>query len=273
MKNIIITFVLMLLLPLYVEARMNPYIAGSNYGAAAPPATYCAACPDTTNGGDQICEIPDGSADGLCGWTVMEATGATGEVDLAAACDNSPALGCASIAMDYCASVVKTNTTSGDALAYIATSDTTHYIQFYVKILAEGITGGDVGLFLIAASTEYASVGVGFQDLGAGYHFLFYYHQAAGWTEDPSSQVIELDHWYGIRIYLVDGGAGADAGQWWVDYTPNGTWTDEGAFSGKTLDRAIAQYQIGNKATSTTISFLITGLKIDNDTMPDSCAR
>lgn len=243
--------------------------------AGKKTATYCSSCPDAANGGDQICEIPDGSADGLCGWTVVEAGGETGDINLGGSCDNSPALGCAAISMDYCVSCVKVNTSSGDVLAYFATSETTHYVQFYVKILSEGLANSeDVGIFSFAASTSYASMGVGLQQDSSGdLRFVMYYHVGAGWVEDSSSNTVSTDTWYGIRLYLNDGAGATDAGQWWVDWSNNGTWTNEGAFSAVTLDRAIVQYQVGNKATTKAHNFILTGLKIDNDTMPDSCAR
>lgn len=242
------------------------------------PYTYCTACPDGTAGGDQVCEMPDGTADGLCGWTIVEAGGATGDINAADSCDNSPALGCNDILMTYCISAIKTNTTDGEFYAYKSIAGNPVYAQFYIKILDEGLADSETtNLISFASSGDVTTNSVKvnlYQDGSSNLTFGIEYHEAGGWTADVSTTAISLDTWYGIRVHINDS---SDSVQWWVDYNLDGTFTDEGTNSGLTLDRAIGYFVIGQAAGQgsgpRTQSWIITGIKVDDDSMPGDCAR
>jgi len=236
------------------------------------PDYYCDSCPDATGGADVDCEVPDGTVDGLCGWTVVETGGATGEINMADACDNSPALGCTDIPMTYCMSVVKTNTTETDLYAKIAVSGVRLYIQFYIKILAESLENTEsFRVFGLTTDGVTGSVDITLFQTGGLLYFQRGYHIAAGWQQDVGGTAVTLDTWYGIRLDVNDG---SDTVQWWVDYNSDGIYTDEGTASGLTLDRTpIVYIQLGDSGITYTHSFMITGLKVDDDTMPNECVR
>ena len=236
------------------------------------PDYYCDSCPDAIGGADVDCEVPDGTADGLCGWTIVETGGATGEIDFAATPDNDPALGCTDIPMTYTFSSTKTNTTATDLYGYKAVSGTTFYRQTYVKVTAEGLANSEVfTLFGFGRADQYGSVRISFyQDVSGNLKFIMEYHIAAGWQGDVGGTNISLDQWYGVRLYILD--STTDTIQWWVDYPNNGTWTDEVGVSGVTLDRALEVAMLGGSPDKTHI-FYLTGDKIDDDTMPTACTR
>ncbi len=147
-----------------------------------------------------------------------------------------------------------------------------------MKIIAEGLgNDDDFGLFSLTTSTiDTHSIAINlYKDVSGNRRFKLRYHIAAGWQTDTGATNLALDTWYGIRLYVNNpAGGGSDVVQWWVDYNLDGTYTEEGNFTALTLDRDIANIIVSPAiGTTKTLNVQITGLKIDNDTMPSECAR
>jgi hypothetical protein len=282
MRRLLLTLLVVLSVCSYLQA--DEVIFAKKKAAAA---NYCTACPDATGGADVLCEVPDGTADGLCGWTVVESGGATGDVNMAATPDNSPSLGCTDIPMTYVMSFTKTNTNAGSLYAYKGCSATANYIQFYVKFTAEGLANTEeFAVFALAQNASSPGIlyrsayWALYQDNSGNLKMFLTYHQAAGWSNgvDSISSTLSLDTWYGVRIKFLDpSGGGSDNIQWWMDYSNNGSWTEVTNNTGLTLDRPIenAFFGVGDPQSggSKTQTYYVTGLKIDDDTMPTACTR
>jgi hypothetical protein len=278
-------FLILLLIPClgnaqWQDTRMTiPTISGGD-GSVVP---YCVTCPYIAGGADVLCETPDGSADGLCGWAITETGGATGDVNFAASPDNSPALGCADIPMTYAATFTKTDTNEANMYAVATVSATANYVQFYIKINATGLAWGEsFSVFALSTATLGPSVWLlviqnseALDDL----RFFVYYHLLAGWVSLANcDSTINLDTWYGIRLKVLDPeGGGSDSVQWWIDYNNDGVFNDEQTVEGLTLDRPIENAVFGvvspQSGYNETHAYTITGIKIDDDTMPNGCAR
>ncbi len=257
-------------------------LRGLSAGVLGIPATsnfYCNSCPDATAGGDEICEVSDGTADGLCGWTIVETGGATGEVDFNATCDDSPALGCDDVPMTKCVAITKTNATAGaNHYAYKSIADgTAAYETVAIKILSESIGNGEgASLFKLGYDTDGSGsvLILLYQTEGGDLRFNMGYHVGGTWLFDLGNTNISSDTWYTLRVKALNpAGGGSDSVQWWVDYSNSGSFTDEGTTSGLTLDRAIQYATIGEADNAVPISYQIAFVKWDNDTMPAACIR
>jgi hypothetical protein len=245
-------------------------------GSSVTPATYyCNTCPDGSNGADVFCEdCHAGASTGVCEWTKDESGGATGTIVFDATPDNSPALGCTGIGMTYAIQALKTNATSGIAYAYKDFTATDLYIQFYIKIVAEGLADNDTWQIL-SLTGEGPIAFFRLIQLSGDLRFNLLWYDT-GWVQDNGGTNLALDTWYGVRIYYHNpAGTSGDTIRWWIDYPNNGTWTDEGdngATGGFTY--VATRLLIGSVGSTTkTISYYITGLKVDDDTMPTACGR
>ncbi len=252
------------------------------FGRCSPDA-YCTSCPDAAKGADQVCEQPDGTIDGLCGWAITETGGATGDVNFAASPDNNPALGCADIPMTYAITFTKTNTDDGSMYASLVTSPTANYVQFYLKINASGLGfGNSFSIFALSEADLDPSVWIFLIENSDGVSDLrlyILYHILAGWQiMGNSDATIPLDTWIGVRLKVLDpAGGGSDSVQWWIDYNNDGVFSDEQTVESLTLDRAIENAVFGvidpQSGHDKIHTYTITGVKIDDDTMPSGCAR
>jgi len=240
--------------------------------SATTPAVpdYCESCTDDADA-DILCETFESSQ--FCTWSILEDGGAAGDVTISTTKDDSPALGCGGNIGDNAISVVKTSEGWAAAWAYIDyTSITTAYMQFYIKILAEGFANGDscaiVGYYVSSSTPAFGLQLV--QDSDKLYFGLAY--RDGGWKSDLGSTAISLDTWYGVRMYFNDAEAGSSC-SWAVDYDLDGTYTDEGSSGTVNFDRVERYISIGCGYMSKTISFQVEGLKVDADAYPDDCAR
>jgi hypothetical protein len=177
--------------------------------------------------------------------------------------------------MSQAAYLLKTNTTTGDLYAYKGVSGASFYLQFYIKATAEGLADTESvwTVRLVSSTLSLSSVGIQIVQSGANLRFQMLHHIAAGWQTDIGGTNIALDTWYGVRLYVNDGAGATDTVQWWVDYSNDGSWTDEGSATSVELDRAIANAAIGPAGVTYTFAYYITGIKIDDDAMPAGCAR
>lgn len=276
MKNIL-SILFLLVFTLHSDARMSPHLIGGSTPAAAT--YYCNSCPDSTNGADVLCEDCHlGDSDGVCDWGISEDGGATGDINIAATPDNDPALGCTDIGMTYALQVEKTNTTSATLVAYkaIAPGDNT-YVQFYIKINNEGLGNSeDTNIIIVSTGADSISIKL-WQTFDGNLRFkLSCYIDATG--DNPASVSaynLATDTWYGLRLYIYNpASAGSDSVSWWIDRSNNGTWTEEGGAGSLSLDAATDNVYVGIGWSQTkTIKYQISGLKIDDDAMPSSCAR
>ncbi len=249
---------------------------------ASDPYSYCNSCPDPLGGADSACEdFRTGVASGRCGWTIVE--GGTGSVDLAAACDNSPALGCTNIEMNSCANIVKTGADTTDQYAYKlidASGLVDTYIQFYIKVISVTLPeiGDDWGLFFLTNAQSTAYIGIyksgGNPDV---FKWSMHFHQAGGWDVGGAklfTGTVTLDQWYGIRLHAHNGvAANEDYVEWWVDDGPDGTWHAQTSATGLELDGLAKVVMIGDSGIARPVNFYVTGIRVDDDAMPGDCVR
>lgn len=271
-----IALLLLLALPTQAFAFGPAIQAVLSTSSSAGVDSFCDSCPDAAAGADVFCEdCNTGAATGVCEWTKVEAGGDTGTISFAASPDNSPALGCTDIGMTYAVQVLKANTTAGATYAYKGFTEDALYIQFYIKIAAEGLADTDTAILMaINNGTDTSAWLMLYQQSGA-LRFTLLHYAGSGYTSDMGGTNVTADTWYGVRIYLNNpSGGGSDAIRWWVDYSNNGTWTEEGNYTSLTFNYTTTRFNIGHiENLSKTLSYFISGLKVDNDTMPTACTR
>lgn len=251
---------------------------------------YCQSCPDAPNRGDSICEVPDGTSDGMCGWTIVEAS--PGDVNMAYACDESEELGCKDINPSYCIRLLSTwvSGSAADLVAYKVFDADGYvgdiYIQYYIKVLAEPSTltnGTDIEVVGISQTAPdvtgdytgavYTSVAKQSDQYRLGLH----YHTSAGWQDNWSTGTITYNgsDWYGVRLHIHnDAVADADYLVWSIDFNNDGTYEESNTYSGSiTLDRLLKYSYVGQGDLSRVIDVQLTGLKFSKVAMPAACAR
>lgn len=228
---------------------------------------YCDACPDATGGADQLCEMPDGTSDGLCGWTIVETDA---DVDMASTIPGS--FSCTDHS-EYAVKFYKSGTSTSEAKIYKTASGSTFYVQgfFYLTTIPASEL---LYIFTLSDTSNLPSVRIRVTYEDPTYYVYWGYHEEAGWTESPVA--VSLNTWYAFRLYVVN--STSDTIQFWIDLNNDGDFEDTNehptADTGKTLDRATARYMVGTASdVSSSYTYYVTGIKVDDDTMPDVCAR
>ena len=260
------------------------FLTNTSWGA------YCNSCPE---GANQICESPDGTSDGMCGWTIID--GGNGDVSFTTSCDNTDALGCTDITMTNCISVIKTGTDNTDQFAYKLLSSgglTDVYIQFYVKMMTTPTlpsNGTDWGIIFLsetvndpqstpARSSPYFGI---YRNTSTDYRWAIFDIDWDGETWNggthalgSSSVSMNGSKWYGIRMHVHDGAtANQDYIEWWIDDGPDGTWHQQTSLGGKDFEKHIKYLVIGDNDIVRPFNAQITGLKVSTTSMPADCTR
>ena len=270
---------------------------------------YCADVTQTD--ADLMCEVPDGTSDGLSGWSKQ--TTSAGEVDFAYACDNSPALGCSDINTSYCARFRQTSAgTESDLYGYKLLSSGGYtgdlYIQGYLKVLITP-TESD-GVTPLAYNHDNEIIGVTGDSLPSSYAMNVFLGLTGGYTGSTSHRMsmsvfylattghggtgstvcidqyggthceiegqttMSVDTWVGFRLKITNSAtADADAVSFWVDWNNDGTFDLVGAATGLTLKNAIKSIYIGQNELSKLYSIQMTGIKVSTTGFPADCRR
>lgn len=284
MRKIFIAFIICLFaLPCFAEdcnpckekielAKMNGYILGAGSAAAL---TYCNSCPDAANGADKVCEdCSSGDEDGLCNWAVTDRDDAYCDINFNGVKDDSPALGCTDLTNSYALSLIQASDSTYNCFAVYTLSlgaTTDLYGQFYFKVISTDLADTETHtVLIISASGSYNNAfGINIHRYGADLYLDGW--SSYGPTVDQGSQAIATDTWYGVRFAGI-ASTNPDTFQWWVDYSNNGTWTDEGTTTGNfTQSRTYAH--TGEGAGNKLINFQLVGIKLNTAAMPTACLR
>lgn len=249
---------------LFILLALPAYAGFVPFPGNAMSSLYCGACPDTGKEGDTLCEVPDGTADGMCGWTATTSGEGSATAVLDYACDESETLSCKGISPSYCMRTTQTDCDSQDD-TYIwkqfASSDYEGhmYVQFYVKILTTPTKASGGTCVAMTNGLDIEIVGFTPGSMPSSYpgnvyisiykdtntagdwHLGLHYHACSdsgctssawyGPTSDSnlkSTAQVTTDgsDWLGVRLHVYNGsGNGVDYAEWWIDYSNDGTWT------------------------------------------------
>jgi hypothetical protein len=265
------------------------------FEVAATHNNYCGICPDAGMGANKLCEVSDGTRDGMCDFITVSS--GNGVVNLAAACDDSKALGCKDIDTSYCFRTQHlTCTTADNVYAYkeIDNNGITGdiYIQAYIKIMVaptedDCITvlkaGHDIEIFGVTSSPMTPSY-AGNVYLGIHNHrgtltlSTFFYTDVNHYIPGKSAITTNGSDWIGVRLHIHnDATKEKDFVEWWADWDNNGKFDYVG--SSKSINpnltflQAFQNFYVGQNDIHKKFDFQLTGIKIDTTSMPTGCMR
>jgi len=256
---------------------------------------YCNLCPDASMGANELCKVPDSTTDGLCGFIAV-ASG-NGVVNLAAACDDSEALGCKDVDTSYCFRTQHLACATADNVyAYKEidgkgiTGDI--YVQAYIKIMVaptEGdcatalATGHDIEIFGITSSPMTPSY-AGNVYLGIHNHdgiltlSTFFYTDVNHHIPGTTAITTNGSDWIGVRLHIHnDATTEEDYVEWWADWDNNGKFdyigSSESIHPTLTFTQAFQNFYVGQNDIHGKFDFQLAGIKIDTTSMPTGCIR